>query len=94
MSEQRVLPLSDEYRRPIRVALYQQAVVAILCLLMLDGGQLAKLFGLVMIGFWTGAALIMFRRPVNPTEVDKLLIKYGFVPLFVAAMELVPLLQW
>ncbi len=93
MSEERVLPVSDEYRRPIRVALYQQVAVAILCLLMLDFGQLAKLCGLVMIGFWAGAALIMIRRRLNPTAVDKWLIKWSFVPLFALSMELAPLLQ-
>lgn len=86
MSESRVLPLSDDYRGPIRVAITQQIGVALLCLLLLDGGQLAQLCGMVMLGFWSGVAVIMLRRPLQPTPADKQLIKFAFVPLFVAAV--------
>ena len=84
MFTERLLPLSDDYRGPIHMAVFQQFGVAILCLLMLDGGQLAKMCGLVMLGFWSGVALMMICRPLNPTPMDKLFIRFSFVPLFVA----------
>ncbi len=93
LSEEHTLLLSKGYRRPIRVAIFQQVVIAILCLLMLDGGQLARLCGITMFGFWSGAALIMIRRPWNPTPTDKDLIKLSSVPLFAVAVVIAQILQ-
>ena len=93
MFTERLLPLSDDYRGPIHMAVFQQFGVAILCLLMLDGGQLAKMCGLVMLGFWSGVALMMIRRPLNPTETDKQFIRLAFVPLFVASEVIARIMQ-
>ena len=93
MTQQTILPLSDDYRRPIRVALYQQIPIAVLCLLLLDGGGTANFCGVVMLGFWLGAALIMARRPMNPTTLDKILIKYSFMPLFAVAGMIAQLMR-
>ena len=93
MSEQRVWPISTAYGWPIRFAIYQQIAIAILCLLILDGGRLAQLCGIVMIGFWVGAALIIMHRPRNPTEADKTLIRCGFVPLFAVTVVIALIMQ-
>ena len=77
------LPISDEYRSPLQLALLLQVPIAILCLLMLDGGGLAKLCAIAMIAFWCGAAMILVRRPGGPSFLDKLYLKFGFMPLFV-----------
>lgn len=79
------MTLSDDYKPPIHFALIQQVIISVLCLLMLDGGQLAKLCGITLLGYWAGVALMMICRPHSPTYVDKQLIKFSFVPLFVAA---------
>ena len=83
------LPLSDAYREAIRFALKQHAAIAILCLLVLDGGHLAKLCGLCLAGFWIGIFLMMARRPLAPTHGDLLFARYGFLPLFIAAISIV-----
>ncbi len=93
MSEQRVWPISNAYFRPIRVALSIQIPVAIFCLLLLDGGQLANFCGITMIGFWSGAALVIIRRPHTPTEADTTLIQYAFVPLFPVSMVIARIMQ-
>jgi len=85
MAQHTILPLSDGYRRPMLVALLQQVPMAVVSLLMLDGGGTAKLCGVVMLGFWAGAGIIAARRPMAPTYCDKLLIKYSFLPLFAAS---------
>lgn len=72
---------TEAYRRPIHWALAQQLVVSTLCLLALDGGVLARECALVLMAFWSGALLIMMRRPVAPTSIDLRLIQFGFVPL-------------
>jgi hypothetical protein len=80
-----VLPLSDLYREAIRVGLRQQVPCAILCLLMLDGGRMARVCGVTMLGFWAGTALIMARRPLAPDGRDHLFIRWGFLPLLIMA---------
>ncbi len=93
MSEPRRWSISDEYGWPIRFAIYQQLVIAILCLLLLDGGRTAKLCEIAMIGFWVGAALFIIRRPRTPTADDKTLISCGFVPLFAVTAVIALVMQ-
>lgn len=83
MSDQAHARFSEEYRRPIRWALGQQCFIGILCLLMLDGGAMARQCALVLVGFWIGAAVIIWRRPEGPTHWDKRAIQFGFVPLLI-----------
>jgi hypothetical protein len=53
---------------------------------MLDGGRMAKVCGVAMIGFWAAAALIMARRPNSPRPSDIGFLRWGFVPLFALAV--------
>ena len=78
--------LSDDYKPPIRFALIQQSVVAVLCLLLLDGGAMAKHCAIVMLAFWSAVAIVMIRHPQSPTDADKLLIRFAFIPLFVVSV--------
>jgi len=83
MPDQIQARFSEEYRRPIHWALLQQFLLGILCLLLLDGGAMARQCALVLVAFWVGATLIMVRRPISPTFTDKALIQLGFVPLLI-----------
>lgn len=76
-----VLPLAPAYRDAVKVALALQVPVALLLVLMLDGGVAAKIGGGVMAGFWIGAAAIMVRRPKEPKPLDLLYVKWGYAPL-------------
>lgn len=77
--------LSPFYRDATRFALCLQFPIAMLSLLLLDGGTAARVFGIAMSGFWTGAGLIACRRPWNPTRYDLLFWKWGFLPCLVFA---------
>jgi hypothetical protein len=77
-----VLPLSSLYREAVFFTLRQQVPCALLCLLLLDGGRMAKVCGIAMLGFWSAAALIMARRPRSPGAHDVLFLRWGFLPLF------------
>ena len=90
--ETTVLSLSDRYRSAIVFALAQQVPVSILCVLMLDLGQLARICGVTMIGFWAVVGWLMCRRPQAPTTGDIAFVRFGFVPLLVAAIELAELI--
>jgi hypothetical protein len=52
----------------------------LLLLSLLDGGTLARVGGAAMIGFWTGVAFIMFRRPRNPSLLDLLYVRWATSP--------------
>jgi hypothetical protein len=83
-----VLPVSPRYRETFWFALGPQIPVAIVCLLMLDAGILAKICGSTMLGFWAGAFYCMGRRPRNPSPTDFLFIRWCFWPLFAGAIAM------
>lgn len=83
-----VLPLSPAYDRAIYSSLIQQGLCALLALLMLDLGQTARVCGITMVAFWTAATIVMLRRPRTPTWTDRAFLRWGFVPLFAAALVL------
>ena len=51
--------VSETYRPPVMFALKLQIPIAILCVLMLDGGQLARVCGVAMAAHWLGILLLM-----------------------------------
>lgn len=83
-----VLPLSSDYDRAIHSTLIQQVLCAVLSLLMLDLGQTARVCGITMVAYWSAAAIVMLRRPRTPTWTDRAFLRWGFVPLFAAALVL------
>jgi hypothetical protein len=78
--------LSSEYREATRIALSLQIPIAIICLLILDQGQLARICGIALLAFWMLAAEIALRRPWTPTRMDLWYWRWGFVPCFAAAL--------
>ena len=82
--------VSDEYRSPTFDALKLQIPIAILCLLMLDFGQLAKLCGVAIAAHWTGILIAMSRRPQAPTVTDIAFVRHGFLWIF---LLVVPVLR-
>jgi hypothetical protein len=80
--------VSDSYRSPVMDALKVQIFLAILCVLMLDGGYMAKLCGIALAAHWVGILLAMFRRPFTPTNADLRFIRWGFLGLFVPLLIL------
>lgn len=86
-----ILPLSARYRSAVHFALAQQVPWAVICMLLLDLGFMAKVCGVTMIGFWAVVASIMIRRPLAPTATDLAFVRIGFFPLFAAAYWLASL---
>ena len=61
-------------------------LIAGLCLLMLDGGQLARVCGIALLAFWIVAAEIALRCPWLPTRGDLWYCRWRFVPCLATAM--------
>ena len=83
------LPISSNYRRPIFEALGLQVLLGLFSLLILDGGTTARICGIALAAFWSGAAVLIWRRPLSPTRMDIELLRFGYLPLVVIAFFLV-----
>jgi len=80
------LPISEKYRKPVFEALAVQIVLGIFFALLLDGGYLAKIFGIGVAAFWVGVALLISRNRQTPAQIDISLIRIGIFPLFLIAL--------
>jgi hypothetical protein len=76
--------VSAEYHDPILFSLIQQIPIALLGLLILDDGTVARFCAVPMIGYWLAALWMWSRRPHNPTRSDVLFLKWSFFPLLTA----------
>jgi hypothetical protein len=88
-----VLPLSSRYREAIVFTLIQQVPCALLSLLMLDGGVMARICAITMLGFWAAVVLMMVRRPLSPSSFDIMFLRWGFFPLYSLVLGLGVALQ-
>ena len=80
--------ISPTYDRVIRKTLVAQVVVGCLAALMLDGGTTARVVGVAVVAFWLGAAVVILRRPHEPTKLDLVIIHWGFwIVLAIAALR-------
>ena len=70
----------ERYSRAITIALAQQAPILILASLILDGGRILMVCAIAAIASWICTAVILLRRPKQPTASDIALVKYGFWP--------------
>lgn len=73
------------YRRPIGFAVAQQVLVVVLAAFLLDGGAMLRASLFAVASHWAIILPVMFRRPSSPTAFDLGLIRFGFIPVAVAA---------
>lgn len=78
--------ISAEYDRVIRNALITQVVAGCFAALILDGGIIARVVGVAVLGFWLGAAILVLRRPFKPSRIDLGFIQWGFWPVLAATV--------
>jgi len=78
--------LDDRYTPAIIFAFVLQLVILFFCGMVLDLGVLRGLFAIVVLAFWVGVGISLFRRPMNPTVLDLLVIRYGSIVFFILAI--------
>ena len=83
------LPISPSYRRPVFEAVALQVLLGLFSLLILDGGTTARICGIALVAFWTGAATLIWRHPQTPTRTDITFVRFGYLPVVVLAFFLV-----
>lgn len=84
------LPLSPAYREAVKVAILLQVIATLFLLSILDGGTLAKVGGASMVGSWIGVAVVMLRRPRNPSSLDLLYVRWGYVAMLIIGIACMP----
>ena len=70
--------ISSAYDRVIFKSVIVQVIVGILAVLILDGGIVAHVVGVAVVAYWLCAAVIIIRRPHEPTKIDLAILTYGF----------------
>lgn len=82
--------IAGSCREAIKAAVVQQLIFLILTALLLDGGRSFRACSITAIVHWIMIAIILVCRPVHPTQIDNLLIKYGFLPLALLIGQMAP----
>lgn len=77
---------SPKYWRAIRVSFAVHFPVWFLTLFVLDMGQTNRACEVAMLCQWITNMLVVLRRPQTPTSLDLIIIRYGFVPIFLIAI--------
>ncbi len=78
--------ISPAYDRVIRKTLILQLFIGVIALLLLDGGITARVVGIALTIFWLSAAVLISRRPYNPTRVDLAFLRWGFWAILAIAV--------
>ncbi|SPE54482.1 hypothetical protein SBV1_1890013 [Verrucomicrobia bacterium] len=73
-------PISPRYDNPIFEAVALQIVLGLLSWLVMDGGMVAQICGIALIAFWSGAVVLICRRPQSPSRA-----KLGVDPIRLSA---------
>ena len=82
-------PISVQYRKAAFEAIVLQILLLMLCGMILDGGDMGLMYAASLVPFWAGTAVMVWRRPQNPTWTDIQLIRFGTLPLWVMSYFLV-----
>lgn len=76
------MKLSRAYWRAVQVSLAFQIALGLVAVTSADGHELLQVWSLTMAAYWAGVVVIFCRRPHTPTNLDLLLVRWGFPPLF------------
>jgi len=85
------LPISASYRKPVFEAVALQVLFGFLSLMILDGGDCARISGAALLAFWGGAGVLIWRHPHTPTKTDLEFIRFGYLPVLVFAFVVIHL---
>ena len=82
--------ISGQYRSALRDAACLQLVLLGLCALVLDGGELLSVCAVAVLAFWGGVGVLLYRASRGPSQLDLLLVRFGFLPVLILAGLIVP----
>jgi len=79
-------PVSKKYVEQITAAVALQVAIYFLSALCMDCGYMKTTCSVATLGYWSGVALMIFRRPNAPTRGDLVMIRIGYLPAIVLAL--------
>lgn len=74
---------SPAYNSAFLAALLIQGLFLLFGALLLDGGHFSRGVWIAVLGSWAATWIILFRRPMNPTATDLLIVKYAFLAMLI-----------
>ena len=77
--------LSPKYNRSLGQGMIMMFLFFVVAGLVLDGGLTTQITLIAVFGYLGGVAVMAVRRPQSPTTTDVWLLRWGFVPLWIAA---------
>lgn len=86
--------LDSRYHRALEIAIGQHLVAFVATAFMLDGGEMLRMTLVAMAAYWTFILVILLRRPLSPTKIDLLVIRWGFVPVGAIALAAAFAIGW
>ena len=86
--------LSTDYRNAVRVAAVVQVVMGLFISRSIDAGVSFELWWRAVVAFWGVFIVMILRRPYTPTKVDLILVRWGFIPLFLLLTPVVLAVAW
>ena len=78
-----MMSISPDYRKAMGIAVAIQVIVVLCSGLILDFGQIGQICLMALPAFWGGVAVLIWRRPRQPTRTDLALIRIGYLPTVV-----------
>ncbi len=81
-------PLAPAYRPAIKTALLQQGIILVLARLVADMGETFNAAVIALAAYWLAFGIVVFRRARRPTRGDILLVRYGFLLIFVIVLTI------
>ena len=81
----RVTSLNRHYLKALELAVAQQFIFLFSTALLLDGGGTFRGVLFSTAAHWAVILVILARRPSSPTRFDFRLIRFGFIPVGIAA---------
>ena len=72
-------------RDSIVFSLVQQCIFLALGAMILDGGQVFQVVAYAALAYWAGLVIIMARRRHHLTSADKILIRWGYMMLWIVS---------
>lgn len=78
------MSISPSYREATGVAAVIQVFVVFCSGLILDGGAIGQLCVMALPPFWAATAILIWRRPQQPTRFDLSFIRIGYLLIVIA----------
>ena len=77
--------LTPSCRHAVVVGSVVALTFVVLSALLLDGGLTLQVTFMAILGYLGGLAVMAARRPQAPSALDLMLVRWGFIPLWIAA---------